>query len=232
MKNKILFTSILLAILAVLSILGYFWYKDIIKDRERLISNISALNDSISVYKKVIFGKETIIYEKNALILSQKEAIRVGLLEREELRKLNIKNLNEINHLKGIIEIIKDSSGIVNVIHDTIEHSSKIVLPFYYPNSDEFHSFSCKIDTNGVFGYKIQVPLNLKVFTHYVKQTPKTTVTTTNPYVKIGNIETIITPVKRHKYNFSVYVGYGIGLKEFKPQPIIGVGIGRTLFSF
>ena len=223
---------ILLLFLAVLSTLGYFWYKDISEDKNLLISDISALNDSIATYKKVILGKETLIYEKNALILSQKEAIRVGLLEREELRKLNIKNLSEINHLKAIIEIIKDSSGIVNVIHDTIEHSSKIVLPFYYPNSDEFHSFSCKIDTNGVFGYKIQVPLNLKVFTHYVKQTPKTTVTTTNPYVKIGNIETIITPIKRHKYNFSVYVGYGIGLKEFKPQPIIGVGIGRTLFSF
>jgi outer membrane phospholipase A len=224
--------SILLLFLAILGISGYIWYKDITSWKNTLISEISALNDSITAYKKVILGKETLIFEKNAIILSQDEAIRVGLIERGELRKLNVKNLNEINYLKGIIEIIKDSSGIVNVIHDTIEHSSKIVLPFYYPNSDEFHSFSCKIDTNGVFGYKIQVPLNLKVFTHYVKQTPKTTVTTTNPYVKIGNIETIITPIKRHKYNFSVYVGYGIGLKEFKPQPIIGVGIGRTLFSF
>jgi hypothetical protein len=64
------------------------------------------------------------------------------------------------------------------------------------------------------------------------KKKPFAEVIDKNPYAGEPQIRTYqVTPMKPKLWSIGVFGGYGIGL-DFKPQPIIGVGVGFTPLRF
>jgi hypothetical protein len=105
--------------------------------------NIKALTEEISHYKYTVDSLQKDAYEKGQVILSQREAIDIGLIERKELRKLNLRAVNELTSLKGQIQILKDSiahNGNVIIVQpcDSVgEPQPAIVLPFAFKEENK-----------------------------------------------------------------------------------------------
>jgi hypothetical protein len=61
----------------------------------------------------------------------------------------------------------------------------------------------------------------------------KAVVSTPNPFVTIGNINSTHIVEKDKRFCIAVFGGYGIGISStIKLQPMIGIGIGYTLIKF
>lgn len=226
----------LIAITALLTVLIFGWIHYTNQIRNLEISNLIAITDSVSHYQKKINGIEKEIFEKNALILSQKDAIKAGLLEREELKKVGIRQATEITSLKALISVIRDSvqhNGQVIVVKDTafVLPKNAILLPFSFSDKNKHLSLIGNFDKVGKLGYSLNIPVNLDIYIGYEKKRLKTVVTTTNPYVKISDMVSVkLDNPKPKKFNVGAFVGYGVN--DTGLSPIIGVGVGYSIFSF
>lgn len=236
MKMPISTKVSLIVITALLITLIFGWIHYTNKIRNAEISNLIAIRDSVSHYSAKINGLQTEIFEKNALVLSQSEAIKAGLVDKEALRKLNIKQATEITSLKTLLSIVRDSishTGQIVVVKDTawVLPKNAILLPFSFTDKNKYISLAGEFDKVGKLNYSLQIPIDLDIYIGYEKKTLKTVVTTTNPYVKVNDILSVkMDKNKPKKFSVGVYGGYGISQTGL--SPMVGVGIGYNLFSF
>ena len=105
---------------------------------------IDSLNAKISYYTVLINGDKTYITEKEQEIATLREAIRSGDIEKEELRKLNIKKVNEITRLKLRIDtlladvehdgeiVFNLSDLVIESVVDSLDKYNSIKLPFHF----------------------------------------------------------------------------------------------------
>ena len=66
--------------LAFLAILLVGWWYHTNKLQRLNVANVAAMNDTVSHYKTKIAGVEVFVAERDAIILTQKEAIKAGLI--------------------------------------------------------------------------------------------------------------------------------------------------------
>ena len=226
----------IIAILSLVAIVFIGWQYHTVRIKKMQISNLSALNDTVSHYKTKIAGIETFVAERDALILTQKEAIKAGFLEKETLKKLNIKQLSEITRLKATLEVVRDSvqhTGQIVVIKDTawLLPKNAILLPFSFADTTKYISLKGSFNEKGTLSYAFSAAIDLNVYVGYDKRKLKTSVTTTNPYILISDMLTVKTDVKPpKKFHLGVFVGYGAS--DMGISPLFGVGIGYSIFSF
>lgn len=226
----------ILAILGVLAILVIGWKYHTTKIKKLQISNLSAMNDTVSHYKAKINGIQNYIAEKDAIILSQKDAIKAGLIDKEALKKLNIKQLSEITSLKATLKVVRDSvqhTGQIVVIKDTtwLLPKNAILLPFSFSDTTKYISLKGSFNEKGTLSYAFSAPIDLSVYVGYDKRKLKTSVTTTNPYILISDMLTVKTDIKpQKKFHVGLFVGYGAS--DMGISPLFGVGVGYSIFSF
>ena len=205
----------------------------------------NALNNEIVRHKVKILKDSVYIAEVSQEITTLKEAKKIGDIKIAELKALNIKNLNELSRLKfridtllkniphtGEIEI--DLSNLVMESKDSTNKHNSIRLPFKFGKQDEWLTFHGVFDTKGILDMDIKMDIGIDVWTGYKKKdkNPSVLVTTDNPYINTLNIRSQkFDFAKPKKYNVSLFMGYGL-TKNFEGSPVLGIGIGRSIFRF
>ena len=206
-----------------------------------LESNNLALSKSMVTYKIKVDGLERTVSERNSLILTQKEALKQSQISKEYLRKTNMEQLSEIASLKADFALFKDSvehnGVVVQIPQNNVNTTTKpaILLPFQFSDTTMYYSFNGGFDINGKMSYKLSSTVDLDITIGKDKKSKeyKTVVSTTNPFITIGNINSTHIPDKTSRLNVVVFGGYGLGLSStIKLQPMIGIGVGYTLIKF
>jgi len=210
------------------------------KGKNSLNATIDSLNAKISYYTVVIDGSNSYIAEKEQEITTLRRAIRNGDIEKEELRKLNIKHLSEITRLKlridTLIQNISHTGAMVRVDTVIVEgrKENALLLPFSFSQQDEY------LDLYGTFNLKgdlaidlsLDAPVDLWVDAGNKRNPPKAIVTSKSTYINVLSIESIrVDMPKPKKYGIGLQIGWGL-TKELKTSPYIGVGLSYNLIRF
>ena len=230
MKNKHWFIVIGI-FLALLTISHIFFQLRIARIDRQAADNIKALTDTVTQYKTKIKGLQTLVFEKNALIMDKNNALRANLIEKEELRKLHFKSLSEVTRLTSYIRLLRDSVTTDAVIV-YVDSSKTLKLPFKFADKNEYLNLNGSFDYNGTMRYSLEMPVKLDIYVGISKDNSyKSTVTTTNPYVKIEDIVTVKMDTQKKK-NFGIGVFSGVGFTAKGIQPIVGVGVSYCPIKF
>lgn len=197
MKVRIIY--IIGAVLLMLG--GSYWlgHRKASLETDRVAIALLRAQDTISVYTVKIHGLGQTVYETSSVLLLQKEAIKLGLLEEQRLRKLNVGHIRTHTRLKGQIQVLRDSLQHSNVIHyDTVlvdsDMTGYIEIPASFAFQDNYLDLGVEVSETWCFDLNLDVPLEITV------TDLKSVVTTPNPYVSFQEIKTIVTPpeVKWH----------------------------------
>ena len=235
-KNKWLIVALAIALAGTLT-LGWYWGKA--RGERASQHNIEVLNGLIKEYVIDINGLKKQVSERQQLILSQKQAIDIHLIEKSELKKLHFKAVNEVTQLKAQIAILKDSlshSGSVVIIEpcDSVGYSFPVIkLPFTFKDGNEDYTLSGGFSETGIMNIDLNVPLVLDIWTGKDKQTKeyKVVVTTPNKVVKIIELRSVkldLPKVKR--WGIGGSVGYGIGKEGL--TPFAGLSFNYSFIRF
>lgn len=205
-------------------------------------SIIQGLNDVMRTYVYTIGDLQKSAWEKDAIITTQRQAIREGLLIREELRKLKIKHLSEVTHLQTTVEILLDSIShtgtiIISPCPPEEDEHPVLYLPLTFQEKNKFLDLRGEFDENAKLSMEIKLPINIDMWVGWDKSTKrlKGIATIDNPYVHVQNITTIKTDLRRpSKWGVGIVIGYGVGYvnKELKVTPFVGGGLSRSFARF
>ena len=181
------------------------------KERSEQQANLIAARDSIETYSVKIAGLRTYVSEKDAIILTQKDAIAAGIIERERLRKLHFAELVANAELAGTIDILRDSLKIppeiqIVTVKDTIEGNYQALrIPWEWPYESEYVKLAFGIHANKKGYFNLSVPFSGTISIGYVKSgffktTPKGVFTTDNPYLKVKQMDILIVEDRKKWY--------------------------------
>jgi len=202
-------------------------------------SIIQGLNDVMRTYVYTIGDLQKSASEKDAIITTQKQAIREGLLVKEELRKLKIKHLSEVTHLQTTVDILLDSIShtgtiIISPCPPEEDGHPVLYLPLTFQEKNKFLWLMGEFDEQAKLSMEIKLPVNISMWVGWDKSTKrlKGIATIDNPYVHVQNITTIKTDLRKpSRWGVGIVGGYGVG-KEFKITPFIGIGLSRSFVRF
>jgi hypothetical protein len=151
------------------------------------------------------------VYEKNAIILSQDESIKAGIIERDRLKALHLKDLITNTDLSGTIQILRDSLKLPAsvqfiTIHDSSGTYPVVRLPYEWPYSDKYVTLTTGIRANKIGYFSLSVPFSGTISVGYVrsglfKTTPKGIFTTENPYIKVNSMKVLIVEEPKRFYD-------------------------------
>ena len=201
---------------------------------------IQALKDQIKHYVIRIGNDSVYISSKEQEILTQKEAIRQGEITREELRKLNLKQANEITRLKLRVDtLLEDVShnGTIITVHDTItlKPNNCMLLPFSFSKKDPWLNLTGSFNSQGILDISIKMDMFIDLWAGIDKKTKKPTavLTSKNPYINTLSISSIKLDMPKKKYyGIGVCAGYGLDLKTTKLSPYLGIGLQYSFIRF
>jgi hypothetical protein len=239
MKLKVLI-PLVLSITVGIFILG--WVFGAKKNNTAHVGAQNALNQEILRQSVVINEQKTYITSIEQENMTQKDAIKRGDIEREELRKLNLKTVNELTKAKLTINILLDSvanNGTVIIIKDTITINNPqkaILLPFQFSEKNKWYDFAGGFDINGKMSAIVNVYGDFSVWTGISKDTKKpiAIITTDNPNIQINSISSVKMDLPKPKlWGVGIQFGWGIALSNpLKGAPYVGVGISRNFIRF
>jgi len=247
---KIPIKYIILVVILIATALIYSGYRlGQSKIDRALQTTIDAQNKEIQRYITRIGDDSVFIAQKDIEILSQREAIRRGDIERKELRALNLKQVSEINRLNLRIDtllsdiahngqIISTSTQKGHIIPNLVISAPKtaknsILLPFSFWKNDQWLSLKGNFDSIGKLDLSLKMDLSLDVWTGQARKTKEyiTLITTDSPYINVIGIKSQKYDLpKPKKYSVGAFIGYGVGKNGL--TPIVALGIGYTPIRF
>jgi hypothetical protein len=179
------------------------------QERSQQIANLAASRDSINESFVVINGLKHQVSTRDAIILTKDEAIKVGLLEQERLKKLHLKEIVTNTELQGRIEILKDSlkllpgTTIITIRDTTGLPSEYLRIPFkLLDEKTKWLSLSAGLDSSDLAWYKLSVPVSGEMTigymkTGFLKTKPVGLFTTENPNLVINQMDITIIQDKK-----------------------------------
>jgi hypothetical protein len=190
------------------------------KERSQNTANLKASRDSIEAYQIVVGSLDLLIKQKDAMILSKDEAISAGIIEREYLKKLHLKELITNTDLKGEIKILQDSlkkqpGTIIIHIKDSLD-GSYVKIPFTLLNlKEKYVNLSAGMNLDGTSWFDLNIPFNGTVTVGYqksgfLKTKPVGIFSSDNYYLKINNMDVVVVADKKKFYQktwFHIAVG-------------------------
>lgn len=197
--------------------------------QQQQVSNIIALKDSVDHLIIKIDGVQNQVWEKNAIIIGQEDAIKAGLVREELLRKTHLKDLITNTELTGVIH---RQDSLLNLLpkteYITIVDSSGIKKNYVrYPfqlleQHDKYLNLDAGMDSTKKAWFKLDTPFSGSISIGYVgtgflnlKKVPKGIFTTENKYIKINTMDVvIIQDNKRLIDKWWVHSLFGIGVWE------------------
>jgi hypothetical protein len=167
---------VLLCFAVLLAIFALGWYLGHAKGDRSNSAVVASLNNKINSYSIMLDDAKKYVTEKEQIITTQKEAIKAGELTREEMRKLNMKNVQEITRLNMRIDTllhIPSSSGVVYVDTCTNKPKPALLLPFTWSKTDQWLSLKDSCDIKGVNHVSLNMDVPIKLFGAVDKDTRK-----------------------------------------------------------
>jgi len=201
MKKYILYITLFLAFLATSFFVGRCSTD---KERSQQTANLRASRDSIRFYQFKIGNLEYLSSEKDALILSQRDAIKAGILEIDYLKKLHLKDLETNTELKALIKVLRDSLDLPpETVIMTIKDTSGIArhymrIPFQnIKYNDKYLTLNAGVDSSKKAWFDLEVPFSGSVTVGYkkdgfLKTKPVGIFVTDNSYIKVINMDVFI----------------------------------------
>lgn len=222
--------------------LGLFlcgWYLGIKKANASLISMENIHHKEIKRYISKIGDDSVKIFQIEQEVLTLREAIKQDKLEKETLKKLNLKQVSEISKLKLRIDTLLEKithSGSIIVVYDTITNmpENALLLPFGFSKKDRWLNLDGTFSEKGDLDIALSMDVSVDVITGIDKKTKKSTISiiTDNKYIDVINILSYKTDVVRpKKYGIGFHIGYGV-TKNLEMSPYIGIGVSRSLICF
>lgn len=232
--NTILIFTLFLGLLGVVFLFGYVVAQR--KGDVRYNRAILGHKEEIRRYTVMLDSQDVVVAEKDQEILSQREAIKRGDIEREELRKLNIKRVNEITRLKLRIDTLLTIKPDTNIfVIDTCNGKPVLPLPYSFSKKDQFLTLNGTIDTKGTLDLGLGMDIPLDVYGAIDKDTKnyKVAITTANKYVNLLSISSQKFDVPSpKKWGIGFQIGWGVDVLRAKTSPFIGFGLNRNLIRF
>lgn len=201
-------------------------------------ATINSLTTIISSYFTIVNDNKTYISRVEQEIKTLREAKKDADVRNEELRKLNIKHLNELTRAKLRIDTLLDDinhNGQIVVIKDTVYKAPKnaMILPFTFNKADEWLSLKGTFNSQGKLDMSLKMDVNVDLWTAYDKKTKthNAYLTTTNPYIGVLAIKSQKYDIKKPKpYGIGLHVGYGISKSGL--SPVVSMGLNYSLIHF
>ena len=210
LKKYSIIIGAFLALLSLSFLLGRCSTK---KERSQQIANIVAARDSVKHLTIEVNGLKLDVSEKNATVLTLQDAVKAGIIEKEYLKALHLKELVTNAELQGYIKILKDSLALVPgttivTIKDTsgIPHDY-IKLPFTLLDIKEKDvSLIAGMNINRTPYYSLNIPFAGSVTIGYkksgfLKTTPVGIFSTDNQYLKVNQMDILIVQGKQKWYS-------------------------------
>lgn len=234
-----------LAILIIIGVAALFFTGYVIghKKADRASqTTISTFKDVISKYETEIRDIKMYVTAREQEVKSQKDAIKAGELLREELRKLNLKQANEITRLGLRIDtLLVDIEHNGQVVHvDTViiegKSTNAILLPFTFTKSDQWLNLRGTFDNQGKLDLSLKMDAKLDIYVGVQKKDnkPVCIVTSDNKYLGVISINSQkfdLPTVKR--YGIGIIGGYGIGIGDpLRAMPFVGLGMSYNIIRF
>jgi len=203
--------NLIIIILAVIAFSFFSGRLSSLGERKSLNRAISSLNEEIKVHVVTISGLEQTSYEKDQIILTKTQAIDLGVLEVDRLKKLGIRKATQVTRIEGQLTAARDSIPTnAQVIHDTVfvdsgNTKNYTQLPVGFKYKDQHLILEAGIDINGLGRFYVNAPVSF-VATLGNKRTgvfssdPIVSITTPSPYLTIQDIQ-MVNIQKTHWYD-------------------------------
>ena len=193
-------------VLLILIALGASFFLGKCSTRKQLdnqVSNILALRDTVKATIVVINGLSNSVSEKEALILTQKDALDAAILEKERLKKLALSSVVTNADLTGTIKIVRDSLKLIPgykiiTIKDTSGLHDYMRIPFTLLDEEEENlHLLAGISANKHPYFSLSVPFKGTMTVGwkkagFLKTQPVGIFTTTNPYIHVDDMQVVI----------------------------------------
>lgn len=245
-KTRYLILGLILALLS-LFLLG--WGIGSSRQKKSLTSVADSLKYEITLSKIEIDKKTVYLTKVSQELTTEKELRKKDIVDKGTLRKLNLKQVNEIAKLKFRIDTlltdVSHNGNIVSILTEKIDSLTKdtvsvkknaILLPFDFNKKDDYLSLDGHFLNNGDLTIDLNMSLSIDVITGIDKKTKQNTcsVFTDNPYIRTLGVRSFKTDLPREKkYGIGLSVGYGFVLDDTPHlAPYIGVGLQRSIFRF
>jgi len=238
-KTRYIFLAVLLGISTLLFIGYRYGHK---RGENVLQASVDAQTNAIHRYEIELNRIKTYVTEKEQEIMTLRQAKDAELIRNEELRKLNIKYVNELTRLKIAIDTLMSNvshNGQVVIVHDTIKINNDkeaILLPFTFAKRDQWIDFTGTFDKKGTLGINLKITALLDVWAVQKKRkdNPVVMVTTDNPYLNIIGVRSVkLDTPKDRKWGLGIIGGYGINcVGTVKATPFIGGGLSYDFVRF
>jgi hypothetical protein len=174
------------------------------KERSQQTANLAASRDSVLALSYEIDGLKTLVFQKDAIILTEKQAKEAGILEIERLKKLRMKDVITQADLQGRIRILRDSLKLPpEVQFVTFKDTSGVTrdyvrVPFTLLDStDKYISIRAGMNHNRTAFYDVSVPISGSMTIGYQKDglfkvKPVGVFSTTNQHLTVNQMDIAI----------------------------------------
>ena len=197
-----------LVIVIVLGLFAGFYLIGGIKHRREVRELTNALyeaqnqlDDTVKSYKILIGDNIFTVAEQKRIILNQEAAIRAHILDKEKLKKLNIKQVEENIRLMAQLKVLKDSLElirpeiiyVVDADSDSIPH---LRLPHELKYEDDWMDVGVFIDSNLKWSFDFSSDINVDITIGQIKKglfraEPSVIISTDNPYFNPVYVQSI-----------------------------------------
>lgn len=218
MKQKAIIGIIILSLFLAVYFVGGINARKSVKRLTEAIQTIQEANFTQSmIYEVEIDGFKREVSEQKQIIVTQKEAIKTGLIQKERYKKLYYKEISNVVDMTAQIKVLSDSlkhnAKIVYV--DSIEKDSLpcLLLPFQFWEKNEFLDLKGVFDFNGKVHYELSmpVPLDLTIGIKRKSRIPTVSAFSTSPYVTDIQIQSVKV-VEDNKWYDSGWVKFSAGV--------------------
>ncbi len=228
MKKYLIWAIIILAFLSLVFFSGGVSAR---KKANRLGNDLSiAQNDGIEAvkhYTSVIFGLEGMVTEKESMLLTEREARKLAIVDRDKYKGLYLKKINYSIRLEGEIHALLDSidndmqligigdGGKISFQDLLGSNQNAVILPFNFWKVNKDIDLFGTVGVDKKIALEVTFPLDLDITLGQKKTGPYVvSVFETSPYIEINNINStkIVDPERFWKKTwFKVLAGFGAG---------------------
>lgn len=221
---KIPIKYVLLALIVILSMVYYAGRVSVHPKIDRLSTALKSMNDSIAYKDIVINGYKATVAEKDALVLTYKEALEAEMISRAEMRRMHIKELKSktsvISRLETTLDSIRHTGVVVYdtiVIKDSVVSVPSIRLPFDFEKKTQYTTLTGSFNQEGIMSAKVETSVPLDIYVGIKRGSKDATVMvgSKNPDLRTVYISSLsIAPPDKRWYERPLVQGamyFGVG---------------------
>lgn len=189
---------------------------DLKKEVEQITTAHNLLSDEVQQYKIMISRQGDSLKVSKQIILSQKQAIEMGLLNEKELRDKYLKEINNVVKLSEEVQILKKQGKFIDTVYiDTFNSYEWIRLPFDVAFGDKWYNLDITINEtpmlNSLITYSEPTITIGTVKKGLFKKPEKVTIyENANPYIQLKSVQSI-TIVEQDKWYQKNWFWGGVG---------------------